>query len=119
MAVQETRDTLMQTATPMPMSSMPASSTTTTPMPATSERRQYDRYPCPHGAQAFIEQQWSDCAVQDISVGGALIKAAERPAIGEMVTLFIEDVAEMPGAVIRHHAEGFAVRFELTVLAEY
>ena len=53
------------------------------------------------------------------SAGGALIEHKSRPAVGESVTLFVEDVAEMPGIVVRHTGEGFALRFELTAPARH
>ncbi len=83
------------------------------------ERRQYERYPCPHPAQAFFAEQWRDCAVEDISAGGALVRAPARPAVGDIVALFVEDVAEMPGVVVRHTPDGFALRFELSSLARH
>jgi len=88
-----------------------------TPTALAGERRLFDRYPCPHAAQSFFEEQWRDCAVLDISVGGALIKADCRPEVGEIVTLFVEDVAELPGAVVRVEADGFALRFESSFAA--
>ena len=78
------------------------------------ERRQYDRYPCPHPAQTFFSDQWRDCKVGDISAGGAAVLAFERPAVGELITLFVEDVAEMPAVVVRHTEDGYALRFELS-----
>lgn len=83
------------------------------------DRRQYDRYPCPHYAQAFYASQWRDCAVGDISAGGAAVVSGERPAIGEAVTLFVEDVAEMPGVVVRHTEAGFAVKFDFATLTRH
>ncbi|MGZ0188908.1 MAG: PilZ domain-containing protein [Alphaproteobacteria bacterium] len=68
----------------------------------------YERYPCPHHAQAFFSAQWRDCAVDDISAGGANILTSDCPAVGESVTLFVEDVAEMPGGVVRHTGNGSA-----------
>ena len=87
--------------------------------PSGRERRQYDRYPCPHQAQAFYASQWRDCAVGDISAGGANILTQERPAVGDKVTLFVEDVAEMPGVVVRHTGDGFALRFDLSPLTRH
>ncbi len=84
-----------------------------------AERRRYERYPCPHHAQAFFSAQWRDCGVDDISAGGALVNAMDRPAVGEVVTLFVEDVAEMPGVVVRHTGDGFALRFDLSSLTRH
>ena len=84
-----------------------------------AERRQYERYPCPHYAQAFFSSQWRDCAVGDISAGGAYVCAHERPSVGETVMLFVEDVAEMPATVIRHTHDGFALRFDLSSLTRH
>lgn len=83
------------------------------------DRRKYERYPCPHGAQTFHESAWRDCAVEDISAGGALIANMERPAVGSVVMLFVEDVAELPGVVVRHTEDGFALRFELSTTAKH
>lgn len=87
--------------------------------PAYDERRRYERYACPHNAQTFFESQWRDCDVADISAGGASVAAVDRPQIGAEVTLFVEDVAEMPGVVVRHTEDGFALRFELSPLARH
>lgn len=86
---------------------------------AASDRRQYERYPCPHGAQTFFGNQWRDCGVEDISAGGASVRTFERPAVGTPVTLFVEDVAEMPAVVVRHTQAGFALRFELSSTARH
>lgn len=83
------------------------------------ERRQYERYPCPHNAQAFFGSQWRDCSVDDISAGGANILAMERPSVGAPVTLFVEDVAEMPAIVVRHTQDGFALKFDLSPLTRH
>lgn len=85
----------------------------------TGNRRKYERYPCPHSAQTFHGSQWRDCDVDDISAGGALIKHTERPAIGSVVMLFVEDVAELPGVVVRHAEDGFALRFELSAAKQH
>jgi len=84
-----------------------------------SDRRQYERYPCPHYAQAFFASQWRDCGVADILAGGALLETTNRPPVGDMITLFVEDVAEMPGVVIRHTGDGFALRFDLSPLTKH
>ncbi len=83
------------------------------------ERRQYERYPCPHQAQAFDGAQWRDCRVLDISAGGASVLASQSPGVGASVTLFVEDVAEMPGVVVRRTEDGFAVRFDLSPLTRH
>ena len=88
-------------------------------MPSNSERRKYERYPCSHSAQTFHESAWRDCDVEDISAGGALIVNNERPAVGTVIMLFVEDVAELPGLVVRHTADGFALRFELSTTAKH
>jgi hypothetical protein len=84
-----------------------------------SNLRMYERYPCPHHAQAFFASQWRDCTVDDISAVGANILTANRPAVGDSVTLFVEDVAEMPGVVLRHTGDGFALRFDLSPLTRH
>lgn len=85
-----------------------------TPALSAQERRRYERYACPHYAQTFFAFQWRDCEVEDISAGGASVLAGDRPAVGEPVTLFVEDVAEMPGVVVRHTEGGFALRFDFS-----
>lgn len=87
--------------------------------PSGQERRRYERYECPHGAQTFFESQWRDCGVDDISAGGANIRTVARPAVGASVTLFVEDVAEMPGVVVRHTEDGFALRFDIGPLTRH
>ena len=77
-----------------------------------SDRRQYERYPCPYYAQAFLARQWRDCGVADISAGGALLETTNCPPVDDMNALFVEDVAEMPGVVIRHTGDGLALRFD-------
>lgn len=91
----------------------------TLPATPSADRRQYERYPCPHGAQTFHESSWRDCAVEDISAGGALIANAERPAVGSVIMLFVENVAELPGIVVRHTEDGYALRFELSTTAKH
>ena len=54
---------------------------------AADERRRYERYACPHGAQARHGDGWRDCAVTDISAGGASVASDERPPVGDAVTL--------------------------------
>ncbi|MEQ9124672.1 MAG: PilZ domain-containing protein [Alphaproteobacteria bacterium] len=88
-----------------------------TPAPSSEERRRYERYTCPHNAQTFFGLQWRDCEVEDISAGGASILAGDRPAVGQPMTLFVEDVAEMPGVVGRHTAAGYALRFDYSARA--
>ena len=87
--------------------------------PSGRERRRYERYACPHAAQTYYGDQWRDCDVDDISAGGAMIHLGERPAIGSIVTLFVEDVAELPGVVVRHTEDGFALRFELSIASRH
>lgn len=87
--------------------------------PAGSERRQYDRYPCPHAAQTFFGEQWRDCLVEDISAGGASVHTNDRPAVGASVMLFVENVAEMPAVVVRHTGDGFALRFDLAPMTRH
>lgn len=84
-----------------------------------ADRRRYERYDCPHNAQTYFDDCWRDCAVADISAGGAQIDAMERPAVGAEITLFVEDVAEMPGVVVRHTEDGYALRFELTPMSRH
>lgn len=87
--------------------------------PGERDRRRYDRYPCPHHAQAFFASQWRDCAVADISAGGASVVSGAKPAVGAAVTLFVEDVAEMPGVVVRQTEAGFALRFDFSPLRRH
>lgn len=47
------------------------------------------------------------CEVKDIALGGAALKSAGRPAIGEIVRF-----GETSGRVLRHLPDGFVVTFE-------
>ena len=53
----------------------------------------------------------SPCLVANISVGGALLKAKETPAIGERVVLYIDNVGRFEGKVVRSAKHKFAVDY--------
>lgn len=50
----------------------------------------------------------------DMSPGGVSLTSSRRPAIGEKLVLYIDDIGRCEGAVVRHHAYGFALRLIAT-----
>lgn len=47
------------------------------------------------------------CDILDMSPQGMLLGSKVRPALGERINL-----GKLPGVVVRHHAEGFAIRMQ-------
>jgi len=46
------------------------------------------------------------CCVMDMSIGGLAVKIADKPPIGEIIT-----IGQMEGRVVRHFAEGVGIEF--------
>lgn len=54
------------------------------------------------------------CTTQDISVGGAHLKSANQPALGERVVLYLDNLGGVEATVMRWMTDGFAVNFNIT-----
>jgi hypothetical protein len=68
----------------------------------------------PHSTLIFADGSTLGCFVIDMSVTGAAVSADVQPAIGAPLA-----VGRSVGRVIRHFAEGFAVKFERPVDRDY
>ncbi len=51
---------------------------------------------------------------QDISCAGAHVIASYRPAIGQTIVLYLDDLGRITGQVVRHTEHGFGVVFNVT-----
>ena len=68
----------------------------------------------PHSTLIFADGSTLGCFVIDMSVTGAAVSADVQPAIGAPLA-----VGRSVGRVVRHFAEGFAVKFERPVDRDY
>lgn len=80
------------------------------------EMRRHERFPCPHLAQINLGDEWRDCHIHDLSGSGAHVVFTGRPQVGKDVRLYVQDVAELRGQVVRHTERGFALCFDLAEL---
>lgn len=54
------------------------------------------------------------CITQDISVGGAHLKAGAQPPLGERIVIYLENLGGVDATVMRRMTDGFAVIFNIT-----
>ena len=92
-------------------------------MAATTNKRRHDRTPMPLEVHFSYGRVEGVGELADISYSGALIEdTAVRPTIGTPIVLYVylkpprafeaEVPSELPGMVVRHSSDGFAVKFE-------
>jgi hypothetical protein len=82
-------------------------------LPGVTELRRYARIPSSSSGE--IVRQNGDrlaCDILDISLDGASLKTAGRPAIGEVVSL-----GRSLGRVVRHHRHGIAIQYVKEIAA--
>jgi hypothetical protein len=82
-----------------------------------AERRRHRRIRAGIGARFLAANEETPCRTIDVSCGGALLEAADWPAVGERLILVSRELGRLPGAVVRHVAgHGLGVRFDLTLV---
>ena len=92
-------------------------------MTATTNRRRHDRTPMPLEVHFSYGRVEGVGELADISYSGALIEdTVMRPEIGTPIKLYLylqppsaftaATPYELPGMVVRHSSDGFAVKFE-------
>lgn len=76
------------------------------------ERRRHRRVELPLKARYMLRDGGEHvCEIENISVGGAMLKAETAGAPGERVILYIEQIGRFEAHIVRTSETGFAVRF--------
>ena len=92
-------------------------------MTTTTTKRRGDRIPAPLKVYCSFEQVEGSATLVNISYSGALLEhTTMRPGIGTPINLYLflkpprgsgaVAPSELPGMVVRHSSDGFAVKFE-------
>ena len=77
------------------------------------ERRKHRRIEAPLKARFMNEAgEEQPALIINISAGGALLKAKQPPAFGEIVVIYVDRVGRFDGRVIRSSESSFAVTYE-------
>ena len=93
------------------------------PMTTPTTKRRGDRFPAPLKVYCSFERVKGSATLVNISYAGALLEhKTMRPEIGRPITLYVflkpprgtgaVAPSELPGMVVRHSSDGFAVKFE-------
>lgn len=67
-----------------------------------------------HGRFMRSDRQEFDCALVDISVGGAAIQTEAEVSPGERIIVNFPDLGSLHGSVFRIHSDGFAMSIDTT-----
>lgn len=80
-----------------------------------SDRRQHKRVELDLSGR-FLNAESEDHPLSTInmSCSGAMIRAAARPAVDSQIVCYFDELGRVSANVIRHTADGFAVRFNVT-----
>jgi len=92
-------------------------------MTTPTTKRRGDRFPAPLKVYCSFERVEGSATLVDISYSGALLEhTTMRPGIGTPINLYVflkpprgtgaVAPSELPGMVVRHSSDGFAVKFE-------
>ena len=76
------------------------------------ERRRDTRHASDSPARLLIRDEWTETTVVNLSVGGAALLTAARPAPGSRVLVEIAELGFFLCRVVRHLEDGIAVEFE-------
>jgi hypothetical protein len=81
-------------------------------MSAMQDLRRHKRIVVSLGARFLDENRAEQAAsVIDISAGGLSLATPCRPPCGVRIVVYVDDIGRVEGDVVRHHDEGFAIRF--------
>ncbi len=63
----------------------------------------------------YLNEQGDDLAMfaRNLSCSGAMVVAAQRPAVGAQVVCYFDELGRVATTVIRHTSDGFAVQFKI------
>ena len=67
-----------------------------------------------HGRFLDASSEEHAMVTQDISCAGAHLITPHRPAVGETVVLYLDELGRVAGTVVRHTQHGFGVVFHVT-----
>jgi hypothetical protein len=80
-----------------------------------ADRRRFRRAPLALAGRVLIGGVERDCRTTDCSPGGARLMAAEMPAAGTSIVLYLDTIGRVPADVVRaSDEEGFGVLFHAT-----
>lgn len=80
---------------------------------APHDKRRYRRVELVLTARFMLaDQSEHDASLYNISAGGIALKCDFRPALGESIIVYVQDIGRLEGKVVRHLASGFALAYE-------